>query len=69
VTWVAAVQDTHLLDSAGNPGALVTSGTICARDPHEPWPDRLLVTLPDGSRGYLPIADTVADASPGAAAP
>lgn len=69
VFLVGVVRDTHLLDSAGNPGLVVQTGTIAVRDPQAPWADRLLVTLPDGSRGYLPIADTVADAGPGPEAP
>lgn len=57
---IAVVHATRLLDSAGNPEEPVPAGTPVLRDPQPPWAGRLLVTLPDGRRGYLPIADTIA---------
>ena len=66
---IAAVRDTRLLDSTGTPGALVPMGTVAVRDAQTPWSGRVLVILPNGSRGYLPIADTIADAPPAGQAP
>jgi hypothetical protein len=71
IALVAAIRDTRLLDSVGNPGLAVACGTIAVREPQDPWAGRLLVTLPGGARGYLPIADTIPPpvAAAGAAAP
>jgi len=56
---IAVVHATRLLDSAGNPEEPVPAGTPVVRDPQPPWAGRLLVTLLDGRRGYLPLADTI----------
>jgi hypothetical protein len=63
IQLVATVRDTRLLDSAGNPGVAVAAGTVAVREPQS-WPGRVLVLLPDGRRGYLPLADTQAGAGP-----
>jgi hypothetical protein len=55
---IAVVHATHLPDSAGNPEEAVAAGTPVVRDPQPTWSGRMLVTLLDGKRGYLPIADT-----------
>lgn len=55
--YAVPLRDTHLLDSAGNPGATVAAGTIAERAAGEPWAGRVAVTLPDGRHGWLALAD------------
>jgi hypothetical protein len=59
--WVAAVRDTHLVDSTGTPGRALAAGTVVMREPQRPWNDRVLVRLEDGQRGYMILADTITD--------
>jgi hypothetical protein len=60
---VAVVRDTQLLDSTGSPAGAVAGGTVAVQESATPWSGRLRVTLADGRRGYLAIADTRADAA------
>ena len=55
--FAVPLRDTHLLDSAGNPGAVVAAGTLAERTTGEPWAGRVAVALPDGKHGWLALAD------------
>jgi hypothetical protein len=57
---ISAVRDTLLYDSAGKPMTAITIGSIFYRDQTDAWADRLLVVLNDGTRGFVPVVDTVA---------
>ncbi len=57
----ATVRDSHLLDSAGNPGDALPAGTVAEREAQPLWAGRVLVHLADGRRGYLAIVDTTAE--------
>lgn len=58
----AVVSPSHLLDSTGTPleDGAVAPGTLAQREPREAWNGRILVTLEDERRGWLPIASTEA---------
>lgn len=55
--FAVPLRDTHLLDSAGNPGITVAAGTLAERTAGEPWAGRVAVALPDGKLGWLALAD------------
>ena len=57
---ISAVRDTLLYDSAGKPMTAIASGSILYRDQTDAWADRILVVLNDGTRGFVPVVDTVA---------
>jgi tetratricopeptide (TPR) repeat protein len=57
---LAVARDSHLLDSAGNPGDALPAGTLAERELQQPWPERVFVRLADGRRGYLALVDTQA---------
>ena len=57
----ATARDSHLLDSAGNPGDALPAGTVAEREAQAVWAGRVLVHLPDGRRGYLALVDTRAE--------
>ncbi len=57
---ISAVRDTLLYDSAGKPMSSIASGSILYRDRTDTWADRILVVLNDGTRGFVPVVDTVA---------
>ena len=58
---LATARESHLLDSAGNPGDALPAGTLAEREAQAPWAGRVLVQLADGRRGYLAIVDTKAE--------
>ena len=55
--FAVPLRDTHLLDSAGNPGPTVAAGTLAERTVGKPWAGRVPVALPDGKHGWLALAD------------
>ena len=57
---LSAVRETVLYDSAGKPLTNIATGSLLLRDHSEVWADRLLVVLNDGTRGFVPVVDTVA---------
>jgi hypothetical protein len=60
---LAVVHETSLLDSTGAAIGDVPAGAIGWRAPQPPWSGRVLVTLPDGRRGYVSLADAGFDAA------
>lgn len=58
--YAAAVRDTHLLDSSGNPVVALPAGTIVIQHPGEAWAGRLVVSIPNGQRGLIAQSDIVA---------
>nr|MBA3846144.1 hypothetical protein [Planctomycetota bacterium] len=57
VPLAAVIADTHLYDSASAAGPALAAGTLVERDAHQPWSGRLLVSTPDGAKGYVAAAD------------
>jgi hypothetical protein len=57
------VRDTSLLDSTGAAISDVPAGAIGWRDPREPWNGGVLISLPDGRRGYVSLADAGLEAA------
>ncbi len=55
-----AVKDTLLYDSTGTPVREVPAGTVLQQDQSTVWAERILITLPDGQRGFIPVVDTIA---------
>ena len=56
-TWTGTVRDTHLLDSAGQPVRALPAGTLLLRPPQDIWAGRVLVQVPQGTQGFVPVAD------------
>jgi hypothetical protein len=57
---IAVVTDTHLLDNSGSPRQSLAAGTVVIKEPHAPWSNRYLVSLLDGTRGFVPLTDCAA---------
>ncbi len=51
--------DGYLLDATGRNVKALPAGTIITLSADAPWQERWLVTLADGSRGYVPDADLI----------
>lgn len=55
---LAALRDDgHLLDATGRHVKALPAGTIVTLSADAPWQERWLVTLGDGTRGYVPLTD------------
>lgn len=53
----AVIRDGHLLDATGRSVRPLAAGTVVTLASDELWQERRLVTLGDGSRGYIPATD------------